>query len=165
MINHRSPFQLTTGILLIAAPILAWVLKSISAGWVFLALIIMGLIIFLAAGYIFQVIIAVLGFFVRRDLYGSRRKFATSATWLTSVGVLALSVFVPDGGDTTRGSTFQVWMGSYGRDGEAVLQATDSLNNLIFFLALILWLGGYLWLVIETILGFRRSRLTPRVNP
>ncbi|WP_449281857.1 hypothetical protein [Leucobacter sp.] len=161
MPSSRTPLSTLTGVALIVVPLLAWVLKSFSTGWM-MVIIILGPILLLLAGYALQIVIASQGFFSKRELFGSARLRAMIAAWLTSLGVLLLGVFMPDGGDMYFGSTFQVWMGAYGPNADAVHAATDGLNSVVATAAALLWLAAFAWLVVEWIVALVRRRRLAR---
>lgn len=161
MPSSRTPLSTLTGIALIVVPLLAWALKLPSFGWM-MVFVIFGPILLLLAGYVLQIIIAAQGFLSKRQLFGAARLRATIAAWLTSLGVLVLGVFMPDGGDMYFGSTFQVWLGAYGPDSDAVHAATDGLNSVVAVAAAFVWLAAFAWLTVEWIAALiRRRRLTP----
>ncbi|MFC7765737.1 hypothetical protein [Leucobacter soli] len=150
-------------------PLVALALKGVSTGWL-MVIILFGPIIGLFLGYALQVVIAVQGFLVRRALFAgsadakgaavpgaaaaSRR--AALAAWTSLTGILLLGVFMPDGGDNYFGSTFQLWLGAYGPNADAVHAATDALNTAVAGIAALLWLGGFVWLAVEWFIGLRR---------
>ncbi|WP_053385355.1 hypothetical protein [Leucobacter celer] len=161
MLSSRTPLSTLTGVALIVVPLLAWALKSFSTGWM-VVIIILGPILVLLAGYALQIVIAAQGFFSKRELFGAARLRATIAAWLTSLGVLVLGVFMPDGGDAYFGSTFQVWLGAYGPNADAVHAATDGLNSVVATAAAALWLAAFAWLVVEWIVALVRRRRLAR---
>ncbi|MBO1900929.1 hypothetical protein J4H92_03075 [Leucobacter weissii] len=150
MTPSRTPAAVVTGVALIVLPLAALVLKGFSTGWLMLV-IILGPILVLIAGYALQIVIAAQGFLSSRALFASAaaRSRATVAAWLTLVGVVLLGVFLTDGGDVGYGSTFQVWLGAYGPDADAVHAATDALNDTVALVAAVAWVGGFVWLVAE----------------
>jgi len=156
--------MLVTGLALIVLPILAVILKFFSFGWM-MFFVIYGPIVLMVGGYILQVVIAAQGFLARRPLWtGGARTRAVIAAWSTSVAVVLVGIFMPDGGDTGYGSTFQVWLGAYsgGPHVEAMHDATDGLSAAISYAAGVVWVLAFFWLVIEWIIGLtvrsRRSR-------
>lgn len=146
-----------TGVALIVVPLLAWAMKFFSFGWM-VVIIIFGPILVLLAGYAMQIVMAAQGFLSKRELFGPARLRATIAAWLTSFGVLALGIFMPDGGDSDYGSTLQVWLGVYGPNSEAVHAATDDLTAFLALIAGVVWVGGFIWLFIEWAVGLGRRR-------
>lgn len=161
MPSSRTALSTLTGVALIVAPLLAWVLKSFSTGWM-MVIIIFGPILLLLAGYALQIVIASQGFLSKRELFGTARLRATIAAWLTSLGVLVLGVFMPDGGDMYFGSTFQVWLGAYGPNADAVHAATDGLNSVVATVAALAWIAGFVWLAVEWIVALIRRRRLAR---
>ncbi|NLA64370.1 MAG: hypothetical protein GX862_00230 [Leucobacter sp.] len=158
MHTSRTPLAIVTGLALILAPLIGWAFKLISIGW-FVVIVMFGPIVLLVAGYIVQIIIASQGFLSRRPLFGARQRLATIAAWLTSVAVVLLGIVMPDGGDAYYGSTLQLWLGAYGPNGDAVHQATTGLNDTLFVICTLVWLGGFVWLVVEWVIALvRRSR-------
>jgi hypothetical protein len=69
---------------------------------------------------------------------------------------------MPDGGDAYFGSTFQVWLGAYGPNADAVHAATDGLNSVVATAAAALWLAAFAWLVVEWIVALVRRRRLAR---
>ena len=119
MTSSRTPGLTITGIALIVLPLLALLLKLPSFGWL-MVILMFGPVILLILGYALQIVIAAQGFLSSRAVFakGPARKRATVAAWLTSVAVVVLGVFMPDGGDSGYGSTLQVWLGAYSSDYE-----------------------------------------------
>lgn len=157
MRQSRSRFDVITGIALIALPLVAWGFKLMSMGWMIL-IIIMGPILALLIGYVLQIVIASQGFLSARALFAGVGRRPGIAAWATSVGIVLFGVFMPDGGDVGYGSTLQVWLGSYGPNAEAVHAATDGLNGVLAFASAAVWLGGFVWLVVEWIMALVRRR-------
>jgi len=161
MPSSRTPLSTLTGIVLIVVPILAWALKLFSFGWMML-FVLFGPILVLLAGYALQIVIAAQGFLSKRELFGAAKPRAMIAAWTTSLGVLVLGVFMPDGGDMYFGSTFQVWLGAYGPNSNAVHAATDGLNSVVATVAALVWIAGFVWLKVEWIVALiRRRRSAP----
>lgn len=146
-----------TGIALIVLPLIALGLKSFSFGWM-MVFIIFGPIFVMLIGYVLQIVIAAQGFLSRKDLLGPARKRATIAAWTSLVGILVLGVTMPDGGDTGWGSTLQVWLGVYGENADAIHAATDTLTNVLAFIAGAAWIIGWVWLTVEWIGAYARRR-------
>ena len=167
MPRSRSPLLVLTGIVLIVAPVIAVVLKCVSFGWMMVFLL-FGPIYLFAAGYAVQVVIACQRCFAPRDPLVDQpaaRLRIVCAAWLTSIGVILLGVFLPDGGDSTYGSTFQVLLGANDRfaDRDALHAATDTLTASIAVLATAAWGWGYIWLFIEWII-WRSMRKRTRAS-
>ncbi|QBE49828.1 hypothetical protein [Leucobacter triazinivorans] len=161
MPSSRTPLSTLTGVALIVLPLLAWALKLFSFGWM-MVFILFGPILLLIAGYVLQIVVAAQGFLSKRELFRAAKPRATVAAWVTSLGVLALGVFMPDGGDMDYGSTFQVWAGAYGPNSEAVHAATDALNSVVATGAALLWIAGFVWLLVEWIAALIRRRRAAR---
>ena len=163
MQTSRTPFDVLTGIVLIVGPLVAVALKSFSFGWL-MVMLMFGPIFVLIAGYIVQVIIAIQGFLVRRDLFGRARKRATIAAWVTTLAFVTVGIFFPDGGDSGYGSTFQTWLGAYGPNADAVHAATDSWSDAVGLIAALIWIAAFVWLFVEWVraLVLRRRGATGR---
>lgn len=166
MTSPRNYGFLLTGFALILLPLVAWGFKFFSFGW-YMVVLLYGPILLLLIGYVLQIVIAAQGFLSRRALFaeGPARRRATTAAWLTSGAFVLIGIFLPDGGDIGYGSTFQVWLGAYSGDYDAVTQmheATDSLTALVAMLAAFVWIGAYLWLFVEWIAGLARRRRSRR---
>lgn len=161
MNSVRTPSSIVIGIVLIVAPLIAWALKLLSLGWM-IVFVMMGPIVLLLAGYVVQIVIAAQGFFSRKELFGTGKRRATIAAWATSIGAMLLGIFMPDGGDSGYGSTFQVWLGSYGPNAAEVHAATDALNDVLWLLIMAVWLGGFVWLFVEWIIGLAHRRRVKR---
>lgn len=161
----RHTLSIITGIALIVLPLVGLGLKTFSFGWM-MVIVLFGPVLVLLAGYALQLVIAIQGFLSRGGAIplGPTRRRATIAAWVTSIGIVALGIFMPDGGDVGYGSTFQVWLGAYSSpDSEALHAATDGPNGVLAWLAAIAWIGGYVWLFVEWVIGLsqrRRARLT-----
>lgn len=149
------------GIALIVAPLIALGLKFFSFGWM-MVMLMFGPVFVLLAGYIFQIVIAAQGYLMPRSpvRVTSVRRRAVTAAWLTSAGIMLLGIFMPDGGDSGYGSTLQVWLGaySYGDGVDAMHAATDGLNDILALVAALLWLGGYVWMIVEWAIGIAQRR-------
>ncbi|MGD9606722.1 MAG: hypothetical protein AB7V10_04475 [Leucobacter sp.] len=152
-----------TGLALIILPLVAMGLKMFSFGWM-MVMLMFGPVFVLVIGYVLQIMIAAQGFLSRKALFaeGPARKRATAAAWLTSVAVVLVGVFMPDGGDIGYGSTLQVWLGAYSGDYEVVEslhQATDRLTEVATWIAGLVWVVAFLWLVVEWMAALvRRGR-------
>ncbi|MFT4231968.1 MAG: hypothetical protein QM606_04215 [Leucobacter sp.] len=158
MPSARTPLSALTGIVLIVAPLLAMGLKLVSFGWTMVFLLFFGPILVLIAGYAMQIVIAVQGFLSTRALFGAARVRATIAAWLTSLGAIVLGVFMMDGGDSDYGSTFQVWLGAYGPNGDAVHASTDGLTSTVGMVSGLVWAAGFVWLTVEWMVALSRRR-------
>lgn len=163
----RSPFTILTGIALIVLPLLALGLKLFSFGWMMVFLL-FGPVLVLAAGYVLQLVIAAQGFLRRGGPIREPRARirANAAAWTTSLGIVALGVFMPDGGDTGYGSTLQVWLGAYGSsDGATAMhEATDGLTEALAWIAAAAWIGGFVWLFVEWVIGLAERRRLRRAG-
>jgi hypothetical protein len=164
--SPRSRIVVATGIALIALPLVALGLKVFSFGWM-MVMVMFGPVFVLVAGYALQIVIAVQGFLVRRSLFEAApgRTRAIVAAWLTSIGVVLVGVFMPDGGDIGYGSTLQVWLGAYsGSEGvEAMHEATDGLTSVLTWIAGLAWVAGFLWLLAEWVAALVQRRRARRV--
>lgn len=163
---------IATGVLLLIAPLIAIALKLLSFGWM-MVLIMMGPALLLIAGYVVQAVIAVQGFLSKRALFGGpgggvpvpARGRAAVAAWITSIGVMATAILTPDGSDSGYGSTLQLWLGSYGPDADAVHEATDTLNDTLFFIAAAVWVLGFVWQFVAWIMALVQRRRERRAGP
>lgn len=117
--------------------------------------------IFLLAGYVVQVIIAVQGFLSKGNLFGAKERQATMAAWATSLAFIAVGIFFPDGTDAGYGSTFQKWLGSYGPNAQAVHQATDSWAEYVAVAFGVVWIGAFIWLVVLWAEALKHRRTAP----
>ncbi|MFT3899147.1 MAG: hypothetical protein QM728_02745 [Gordonia sp. (in: high G+C Gram-positive bacteria)] len=162
--NHSRGLAVVTGVALIAAPVLALLVKLISFGWL-VVMLIFGFFVPLAV-WILLIVIAKQGFLTgARDLFGPARVRATIAAWLASIGVVVTGFFVPDGGDTkeSEGSTFQVLLGVHGPDGDSIRSSTNSITGLLTAAGLALWAAGFLWLFVEWVNAWSRTRKAERM--
>jgi hypothetical protein len=163
MNSSRTPLSVLTGIALIVLPLIALAVKWVSFGWMMVFLM-FGPVLILLAGYALQIVIAAQGFLSQREpLWIARaRTRATIAAWTTSVAVVLVGIFMPDGGDSTYGSTFQVWLsGGEASGGSAALHAaTDDLTAIVALIAAVVWVGAFVWLFVEWVTGLagRRAR-------
>lgn len=156
-----SPAALTiAGLALILAPIIAVVLKLGSIGWLMvIALWTLTVPAILLLGWALQIVIAATGFFGRRSCFAgaSSARRAIAAAWTTSVGALLLGLVLVDGGDTAWGSTLMYWTGTASDD------AIGAISSTVTWIALVPWLGGWVWLLVEWIAALvRRSRARAR---
>ena len=156
----RRPF--ITGIALIIAPLLGLGLKMLSFGWAMVFVIFSGIAFVLAIGYVVQIVIAAQGFLSKRALFNGGPRRAFIAAWLSIAGVIMMGLFMTDGGDMEWGSTLQIWLGAHGENSDAVHAATGTLTQVLTFLSLAIWLAGWVWLVVEWILGLVRRRRLAR---
>ncbi len=171
MTRRPSALAILTGVALVLLPFIGLGFKLVSAGWLLIALL-YGLA-FLGLGTLLQIVIAATGFFWPGGPVQSTsvRLRATIAAWATSIAWVLLCVFIEDTGDTDYGSTFQVWLGVYGDDGDSVHAATDGLTSVVAVIAGIVWIAAFLWLVIEWIVGWvlrgraRRATMPPPFLP
>lgn len=160
MRTASRPLLITTGIALIVMPFLAIALKFISFGWM-LVMLMFGPVLVLLIGYVLQVVIAVQGFSLPRGAFssapGARR--GVIAAWVSLIGLMLFAIFMPDGGDIGYGSTLQVWLGAYTlEDPTAMHDATDTLTGVLAMVAAVVWIGSYLWLVVEWIIALAQRR-------
>ena len=156
-VRPRSSVPLTiTGLALIIVPLLALAVKVASFGWfMVIALWPLYIPVLLLGGWVMQIIIASTGFFGRRALLAGRRGAtrAIIAAWVTSAGVLLVALFLVDGGDSSWGSTFMYWTGTASDTG------VSAISEVLCGIAMIPWIGGWLWLLVEWIAAHvQRSR-------
>ncbi|UOR00774.1 hypothetical protein MUN77_11500 [Leucobacter allii] len=149
---------LATGWALILAPPLAFLLKaSVFPGWMMFVLFLGAIPLLL--GYALQIVVAANGMLRAHGVFALAPDAwrGLLAAGLTSVGVLLSAFFLVDGGDDgSYGSAFTELTGtSSTSDGE-------SLSMGFLTPAALLWLGGWLWLVIEWIALLGRSRAARR---
>lgn len=139
---------------LIVAPIVALLLKgSVYPGWMLLVILFAGLP--LALGYILQVVIASVGMLRTRGVFNhaADAKRGLLAAWVTSVAVILTAFFLVDGGDDgTYGSAFTAITGT------SSTAAGEQLSTAFMFAAAAVWVGGWLWLVVEWIVLVIRAR-------
>lgn len=141
------------GIALIVVPLIAVGVKTASFGW-YMVLAIWTLYVpaLLLLGWILQITVAATACFGRRARFAGRnRGRAIAAAWTTSLGVLAFALCLVDGGDTTWGSTLMYWTGTAGDD------AVGTLSTVLAWAALVAWIGGWVWLVVEWIMALTRG--------
>ncbi len=145
---------LGAGLALVIAPPIAILVKgAVYPGWMLLIIFFSGIPLLL--GYALQIVIASNGMLRERGVFntaaGSRRGVA--AAWLTSAGVLLAAFFLVDGGDDgTYGSAFTMLLGN------SSTPAGEQLSGAFLLLAALLWLGGWLWLVVEWVVLLVRAR-------
>lgn len=154
---HATPLSRVTGIALIVLPLIAWGFKLMSFGWM-IVFVLFGPIVILLVGYVLQIIIASQGFLSKNGIFGPAMKRATIAAWATSVGIVLLGIFMPDGGDAGYGSTLQVWLGSYGENAQAVHSATDTLTEVLAIISGLVWVAGFGWLFLEWLIALVRRK-------
>lgn len=145
---------------LILAPPLAVVVKlSVYPGWMMFAAFLAG--IPLLIGYALQIVIAINGMFAARGVFTREPDAGRGilAAWLTSAGVVLVASLIVDGGDDgTYGSLLTEMLGISSTAGGSDLSMT------LVVPAALLWLGGWLWLLVEWIALRARSR-PPRAAP
>jgi len=150
-VRPRSSVSLTiAGLALIIVPLLAVAVKFASFGWfMVIALWTLYVPVLLLIGWAMQIVIASTAFFGRRSLLAGRRGAtrAITAAWLTSAGVLLVALFFVDGGDTSWGSTFMYWTGTASDHG------VGDVSTVLSWIAVIPWIGGWLWLLVEWIVA------------
>ncbi|KRA23972.1 hypothetical protein ASD65_05705 [Microbacterium sp. Root61] len=144
------------GIALIVLPLLAVVIKFTWMGWLALILVIVSP--GLAVGYALQVVIAANGLLRPRGVLRAPtvRRRALLASWLSAGGVLVGAFFMVDGGDQDWGSAFMYIVGAPGN------VALGDISTVISLAAGLVWIGGWLWLVIEWIAAHVRARAANR---
>ena len=149
-----------TGIVLIVAPILATVLKIAFPGWFLVIIVLTGTIVLLAAGFVVQIVIAATGFLSARAVFGGAlgqpvapgARRAVIASWVTSIALLLTVFFLPEGGDSSYGSIFAILVGAESNT------AVNDVSSILFFIAGIVWVGGWVWLLVEWIRAIRARR-------
>lgn len=147
------------GVVLIVAPLLAFVVKFFSFGWLFF--VILGALFVIVPGYALQLVIAIGGFLRARGSIrtATGRRRAITAAWVTSIGVVLTGFFLVDGGDMKWGSTF---MYLFGMDSDP---SAEAVSHALFWVASAAWVIGWGWLVVEWILAMvarrREKLLTP----
>lgn len=143
------------GGLTIAAPIMGWLAKLPTGGWLMVALIWAAPL--WLGGYVALVLAVSLGMLRRRAPLRAGPARVRSIIWamLTSVGIVVLGFTLIDGGDTRESiqSTLTASLGSpeSGSPAHAVSEA-------IAWVAAAAWLAGYAGLVIEWIVGSALAR-------
>ncbi|UOQ56304.1 hypothetical protein MUN78_11480 [Leucobacter allii] len=156
---HRG-LVLATGWALLLAPPLAFLLKaSVFPGWMMFILVLGA--IPLLIGYAMQIVVASNGMLRSRGVFAvaSDAWRGILAAWLTSAGVLLSAFFLVDGGDDgSYGSAFTELTGtSSTAEGERLSMGLLSPCALM-------WLAGWLWLVIEWIVQLGRARAERRAS-
>ncbi|MGY3127703.1 hypothetical protein ACVWW9_001202 [Agrococcus sp. UYP33] len=150
-----GPGTVVAGIIAIAAPIVAVLVKLPSSGWLMVFFFISGLL--WLAGYALLIVAVSLGMLRRRGQlrFGARRVRAIIWALLTSVGIVVLGFTVIDGGDTTESvqSTLTLMLGAPVSPSPA-----HSLTEAISWIAAVAWIVGWAALVVEWIVAASRSR-------
>ena len=149
-VRPRASVPLTiAGLALLIVPLIAAGLKFASFGWLMVfALWSIWPPALLILGWIVQIVVASTGYFGRRGLFARHAtRRAVVIAWVTSIGALLVAFFFVDGADTTWGSTFMYWTGTGGDDTLGAVSST------IATIALVPWIGGWLWLVVEWIIA------------
>jgi len=143
------------GIALIVAPILALVVKSFSFGWMMALLLMLVIpVLLLVLGYALQLVIA-LGSLLRHRgalRHAANTSRAVSAAWVTSIGAVLTALLMYDGGDQTAGSTLTLMLGM-ASDGQA-----ESVSGVVTLVTGAVWLGGWVWLVVEWLIALAQRR-------
>ncbi|MFD5213094.1 hypothetical protein [Microbacterium sp. NPDC058345] len=155
--NARTTATLA-GLALIILPLLAVLLKlTVFPGWMMVLAIWSSPLLLI--GYAVQVVIAANALLRQRGVFQrtTARRRGVIAAWLTSAGVLAAAFFLVDGGDDGRfGSAFTVLIGR-SSTGEG-----ESLSMSFFAVCAAIWLGAWLWLLVEWIVQLVRARSAQR---
>lgn len=145
------------GLGLIVFPLLALAVKFLAyPGWMLVIFIFYSPVFLI--GYATQIVVAANGLLRRRGVLrtGSAQWRPTAAAWLTSVGVVGAAFFLVDGGDDGRyGSVFTELIGT------SSTAAGESVTMGLFLVCALLWIGGWIWLVVEWIVQLvlaRRAR-------
>lgn len=142
-------------IALIVLPLVGLAIKLAWPGWMLFFVMMVSPMLLL--GYVVQVIIAITGFLTRRAVFrtSAGRTRALTAAWLTAVGIVVTAFFFVDGGDTDWGSAFMYTVGAASSSG------LGSVSSAISVIAGIVWVGGWVWLLVEWIsalMARRRAR-------
>lgn len=158
MTAANRKYAIGAGLALIVAPPLAILLKSVAyPGWMMFIVVLGGIPLLL--GYALQIIVAGNGMLRARGVFnadpGARRGLL--AAWLTSIGVVLVAFFLVDGGDDgVYGSAFTALIGTSSTpEGEQVSMG-------LALAAVAVWLGDWLWLVVEWVLLLARRRRASR---
>lgn len=154
MTSHARGPIIAAALALIVLPLIALVLKGlVYPGWMMVIIVWTGLP--LALGYALQLILAIVSMLRQRGAFnrgrGARRGLI--AAWVTSVSFLIAMFFLVDGGDDgSYGSAFTELVGmSSTSDGERL-----SMSILPVFA--VVWLAGWVWLMIEWIVLTSQAR-------
>lgn len=148
------------GLALILLPLVALAVKTIAyPGWMLVIMIFYSPVFLI--GYATQIVVAANGLLRERGVLrtGSAGRRPVIAAWLTSVAVVASAFFLVDGGDDGRyGSVFTELMGT------SSTAAGESASMAVFMLCAMLWIGGWLWLVVEWIVQLVLARRLHRAR-
>lgn len=158
MNDSQSGSAVAAGIALILAPILALVVKAaVFPGWMLFFIVMASIPLLL--GYALQVVVAANGMLRTRGVFQTMpgRQRGILAAWITSIGILLVGIFLVDGGDDgTYGSAFTVLLGTSSTPGG------EQLSTLLMLASALLWIGGWLWLVVEWIVLLAQRRSAAR---
>lgn len=148
------------GLALILLPLVALAVKTIAyPGWMLVIMIFYSPVFLI--GYAIQIVVAANGLLRERGVLrtGSAGRRPVIAAWLTSVAVVASAFFLVDGGDDGRyGSVFTELMGT------SSTAAGESASMAVFMLCAMLWIAGWLWLVVEWIMQLVLARRLRRAR-
>lgn len=148
------------GLALILLPLVALAVKTIAyPGWMLVIMIFYSPVFLI--GYATQIVVAANGLLRERGVLrtGSAGRRPVIAAWLTSVAVVASAFFLVDGGDDGRyGSVFTELMGT------SSTAAGESASMAVFMLCAMLWIAGWLWLVVEWIVQLVLARRLHRAR-
>jgi hypothetical protein len=148
------------GLALILLPLVALAVKTIAyPGWMLVIMIFYSPVFLI--GYAIQIVVAANGLLRERGVLrtGSAGRRPVIAAWLTSVAVVASAFFLVDGGDDGRyGSVFTELMGT------SSTAAGESASMAVFMLCAMLWIAGWLWLVVEWIVQLVLARRLHRAR-
>lgn len=146
------------GLALIVLPLAALLVKFVFPGWMLVFMFFYSPVLLI--GWAVQIVIAANGLLRERGVLraGTAGLRPIVAAWLTSVGAIAVAFFLIDGGDDgTYGSAFTQMLG---------ISSTAQGSDLSMFLCLVsavIWLGAWLWLLIEWIAQLVLARSARRV--
>lgn len=158
MDETQSGNAVAAGIALILAPIIALVIKAaVFPGWMLFIIVMASIPLLL--GYALQIVVAANGMLRTRGVFHTMpgRQRGITAAWITSIGILLVGVLLVDGGDDgTYGSAFTELLDTSSTSGG------EQLSTLLMLASALLWIGGWLWLVVEWIalLAQRRNAVT-----
>lgn len=148
------------GLALILLPLVALAVKTIAyPGWMLVIMIFYSPVFLI--GYATQIVVAANGLLRERGVLrtGSAGRRPVIAAWLTSVAVVASAFFLVDGGDDGRyGSVFTELMGT------SSTAAGESASMAVFMLCAMLWIAGWLWLVVEWVVQLVLARRLHRAR-
>lgn len=147
----------------ILAPIVAVLIKAASGGWLMVYVIFWSPL--WIAGCALLVVAVVRGMLRQQGVLrvGARRTRATLWAWATSLGVMLFAFTVIDGGDTRESiqSSLTLVLG-----GPTSPSAAHDVSAGIAYVAVVAWLGGWLALLVEWVVGVqRRQPVEARVAP